>query len=124
MKKGSLYYHFSGKEELMKAVLEAGRRQFQDQVLEIAYEEDRPPHERMELLFERVEADYLTIEGGCIMGNIGLETVHTVPAFRPVIRGFFRTGSQRLSRSSKRVSMRRKPCAGPSRAWRRSKARS
>lgn len=89
MKKGSLYYHFSGKEELMKAVLEAGRHQFANQILEIAYEEDRPPRERMELLFERVEADYLTIEGGCIMGNIGLETVHTVPAFRPVIRRFF-----------------------------------
>lgn len=89
MKKGSLYYHFSGKEELMKAVLEAGRRQFEEHILEIAYQEDRPPRERMELLFERVEADYLTIEGGCIMGNIGLETVHTVPAFRPVIRGFF-----------------------------------
>jgi hypothetical protein len=34
-----------------------------------------------------VEPDYLTLDGGCIMGR--LETAHTVSAFDPIIRRFF-----------------------------------
>lgn len=87
--KGSLYHHFSGKQALMEAVLQSGRQAFREDILAHAHDRTQSPRDRMQTLFEQVKAHYLTDEGGCIMGNIGLETSTTMPSFRAIICGFF-----------------------------------
>jgi len=86
--KGSIYHYFSGKKDLMLQVLTYYRETFRENVLMIAYDVNIPYKERIRRIFEVIELNYLD-EDGCIMGNIGLETTHTVNGFNDIIKGFF-----------------------------------
>lgn len=87
--KGSIYHHFDSKESLMKEVLLDGHEMVKREVLNIAYDNSLSPEKRMKMMFDRIQETYLNDEGGCIMGNIGLETSYTMPELRSVIKVFF-----------------------------------
>ena len=87
--KGSIYHYFDSKETLMKEVLVSGHNMIKNEVLRVAYNDKVPPKKRMATMFDLIQNTYLNDEGGCIMGNIGLETSYTMPEFRKIIKLFF-----------------------------------
>lgn len=87
--KGSIYHYFDSKEDLMKEVLTSGHGKVKSEVLSVAYHDSVSPKKRMAAIFDLIQNTYLKDEGGCIMGNIGLETSYTMPQFRNIIQGFF-----------------------------------
>jgi len=88
--KGSLYHYFSSKEDMAQAVLRHVDRHFQDNVFPLGKDKTRPPKERLEAL-SRLTLDYfIGRKDGCLMGNIALEAINTTPAFRPIIKKYFK----------------------------------
>lgn len=89
MLKGSLYHHFSSKEDLMQQVLLAGHEKFSREVLQLAYHEQTPPRQRLEQMLALLDQFYFDQQGGCLMGLVGMETATRQPAFIRTIKDFF-----------------------------------
>ncbi len=87
--KGSMYHYFTSKEDLMKQVLEKAHLTFKEQVFSIAFHTERPPKESLQVMLEKMEQYFFQGAGGCLMGNIGLETAATPTSFTIVIHSFF-----------------------------------
>ncbi len=87
--KGSFYHYFSGKEALMKEVLEAVHSYFKAKVFVIAYDESLSPRERLEKMLAKQIKVACATEGGCLMGNMAIETALVTDEFRPAMRAFF-----------------------------------
>jgi len=88
--KGSIYHHFKGKEDLMKAVMIYVHKFFKDQVFIHAYDRNLTPKERLTKMNSVAEHVFLGPEGGDLMGNVGLETAHVNPEFSGMIQIFFK----------------------------------
>ncbi len=87
--KGSFYYYFSSKEALMKAILEGSLAYVTSHVFSIAYDNSLLPPQRLAKLFEAQEFLFLQYNGGCIFGNMALETALVVPEFKAAMNTFF-----------------------------------
>jgi len=87
--KGSLYHYFSSKEDMALAVLRYVDSQFQDTIFPIAYEDDLPPAKRLNKIADATAEYFLSRQDGCLMGNLALEAINTVPEFRPLIQHYF-----------------------------------
>ncbi|WP_428664445.1 TetR/AcrR family transcriptional regulator [Runella sp.] len=87
--KGSFYHYFSGKEALMKEVLEAVHTYFKTKVFVIAYDESLLPRQRLEKMLAKQIRVACSTEGGCLMGNMAIETALVTDEFRPAMRAFF-----------------------------------
>lgn len=87
--KGSIYYYFPSKEVLMKEVLKTAHHYFKVKVFDIAYQTDKPAHERLQQMLKNIEAIFVDNETNCIMGNIGVETARLIPEFSELIQDFF-----------------------------------
>lgn len=87
--KGSLYHHFSSKEELMKEVLNFLRNYFNEKVFSIAYNKNLNIEKRLERLSRKSEEHFMEGVGGCFMSLIGNESVTTNKEFNEIITGFF-----------------------------------
>lgn len=87
--KGSIYHYFSSKEVLMREVLQYLHDYYNREVFVIAYESDLTGKHKLERLSEISEHIFLQESGGCLMANIGLETVNVVPEFSQMIKKFF-----------------------------------
>lgn len=87
--KGSIYHHFSSKEQLMKAVIVYVHQYFKDNIFIYAYDESLKPMERLQNMFKKSEKMYLSDEGGDLLGNVGVETAWIIPEFSNLIREFF-----------------------------------
>jgi AcrR family transcriptional regulator len=72
---GSLYHFFSGKEELLLAVLERYKEMLWPMVIAPAFERERDPLERIFAILEgyRQGLLYTVFTGGCPIGNLALE---------------------------------------------------
>ena len=87
--KGSLYHHFSSKEELMKEVLNFLRNYFNEKVFSIAYNEQLTLKKRLERLSRKSEEHFMEGVGGCFMSLIGNECITINSEFNEIIKGFF-----------------------------------
>lgn len=87
--KGSLYHHFTSKDELMKEVLLYLKDYFANKVFALAYNEKLNLEKRLERLARKSEEQFLEGPGGCFMAMIGTETVISIPKFNEIIQGFF-----------------------------------
>lgn len=87
--KGSFYYYFSSKELLMRSILEYSLAFVQKNLFSIAYDEALSYEERLEKLFEMQKNMLLGNEGGCLFGNMTLETAMVVPEFKESLKAFF-----------------------------------
>ena len=87
--KGSIYYHFSSKEELMLQVLISDYEYTKDNVYSLAYLEQLPCNERLMQILQAMENYYFDAPGGCLMAKIGLESAQVMPEFTKVIKVFF-----------------------------------
>ena len=86
VKKGSFYYFFASKRELMLAALEQQWQMGHDHVIRVAFDPNRPPLERIERLLDMVaqlETSNKAREGrvlGCPFGNLATEVGSSEPA--------------------------------------------
>jgi len=87
--KGSIYHHFSSKQELMHEVLNSGHAYGRLGLLPIAYNDSIPPIKRLERFLNSMDEDELIEGGGCIMGNSALELSKLSPQANQLIEKFF-----------------------------------
>ncbi len=89
IKKGTLYYYFSGKEELGLAVLERDREDFLKFIDTYLSESD--PLKSLEQFFKAAFKKHKDtgFVGGCLWGNTALEMSDTNPVYRKVVETFF-----------------------------------
>ncbi|MFD3003897.1 TetR/AcrR family transcriptional regulator [Pontibacter toksunensis] len=87
--KGSIYYYFPSKEELMRQVLISDHEYMKSNVYALAYVDHLPYRERLNQVLLALESCFFDAPGGCLMANIGLEAAQVVPGFSQVIRVFF-----------------------------------
>ncbi|OJJ18646.1 hypothetical protein BKI52_23850 [marine bacterium AO1-C] len=89
IKQSLFYYYFESKEHLLEEILKAVHGYFARKVFNLAYQEEKSVHQRLEEMVEITREVFMRAEGGCIMANTVLEMVQEQPQFIPVIRGFF-----------------------------------
>ena len=89
LQKGSFYYHFKSKEELMQAVLQMVHSYYNKKVFSIAYEEDLSGEERFIKLFKKQEPIITQDLAGCLFGNMTLESISSKMEFKNFLKAFF-----------------------------------
>lgn len=87
--KGSLYHHFKNKEELAIHAIEKVHQFFHDEIFSIAYDTSLSSAERFKSMILKTETFFLSRDGGCLMGNLALEIIDTVPGFREGLQRYF-----------------------------------
>ena len=87
--KGSIYHHFPSKEVLALAVMGYVQAYFSEHVFCHAYAKDLSPQRKLKLLIKASEAYFLGSKGGCLMGNLALETIDVLPQFGKAIKHYF-----------------------------------
>lgn len=87
--KGSLYHYYSGKEALMKAVIEYMHRYYQKTSFKVKYNETMSGKQKLETLAKFAEEQFFASESGCIFGNLALETFGNEDALAALVKLFF-----------------------------------
>lgn len=87
--KGSIYYYFPSKEELMKQVLISDHEKIKSIVFSLAYGKQLSFKDSLDRIMQALESCYFDEPGGCLMANIGLESAQENPEFVQIIRHFF-----------------------------------
>lgn len=87
--KGLFYHYFKNKNEMMREALEEVKSAFNQHVFSKAYRDDLFVGDRAKEMAESCMKIFSFDAGGCLMGNTLLETVHSVPEFKPILIGFF-----------------------------------
>lgn len=96
--KGSLYHHFSSKEDLARAVMAHVHQRFTAEIFCWADDGALSAEDRLERMTAATEAYFLAGSGGCVMGNIALEAIDSVPEFGPALRAYFADWTAALAR--------------------------
>ncbi len=89
LQKGSFYYHFKSKEELMQAALEMVHEYYNKKVFSIAYEKGLSGEERFVKLFKKQKPIITQDLAGCLFGNMTLESISNQMEFKTVLKAFF-----------------------------------
>jgi TetR/AcrR family transcriptional regulator, transcriptional repressor for nem operon len=97
LQKGSFYHYFASKEALLLAILDNVENQLQTEVFPLAYQTGIPARERMDGLLRKVSKTLLMKEGGCIVGNLVIETALTIPVFAQKLKGILDAWQQALA---------------------------
>lgn len=95
--KGSFYHYFSSKEVLMKEVLQYANGVNEKYLFSIAYDETKPPRQRLKLLLDTLFSGITQSEGGCLMGNTVLETALVTEEFKEPLRIHFNNAMDGLA---------------------------
>lgn len=85
----NFYYYFTDKENLMEETLKFVHEFFLENAIKKAYDESLSPEERLDKMLNKLEKIFLSSEGGCIMGNIALETAYTIPKLTEIVKIYF-----------------------------------
>ncbi len=88
--KGSLYHHFKGKEDLMKAVISSIHEWYKREIFTIKDEKQFTTDQKVQALIQASEEIFFNRRGGNFMTNIAMETLNVVPEFTTMFRAFFR----------------------------------
>jgi TetR/AcrR family transcriptional regulator, transcriptional repressor for nem operon len=90
LKKGSFYYHYPSKEDLLVAVLQFANEHFERVVFPLASAVVLSPRTRVWQMFKQQQLFYGEMQSGCLMGNLALEVGGSPKLpFLPEIRRFF-----------------------------------
>jgi len=87
--KSGLYHYFSSKEELMNEVLLYVHELSHDGLFSYLQNQKFDSKQRIEKFLEKLKVVHLRQTGGCIFGNIILETANNNDNFSEVIQGYF-----------------------------------
>lgn len=85
----NFYYHFNDKEHLMEEILKYVHNVFLEKAINIAYEDSIQPKERLDKMLKKLSKLFFGSDGGCLMGNIALETSTANLKFLEVVKQFF-----------------------------------
>jgi TetR/AcrR family transcriptional regulator, transcriptional repressor for nem operon len=89
LQKGSFYHYFASKDELMQAVLLAVRGHYRKKIFSIIEEVQTPVKERLMRIWAEQKATLSQQNGGCLFGNMALETANVTASFKTQLRAFF-----------------------------------
>jgi TetR/AcrR family transcriptional regulator, transcriptional repressor for nem operon len=89
LQKGSFYHYFESKEVLMREVLQNTLTYLEKEIFPIADSTKLSPREKMESIIKKFSKAILMKEGGCIIGNMTMETALTVNEFKPILKQIF-----------------------------------
>jgi len=95
--KSGLYHYFSSKEELMNEVLLYVHELSKNGLFSYLRNQDLNMIERIDKFLEILKVVHLRQTGGCIFGNIILETASSNDNFTEVIQGYFNEYKQALT---------------------------
>lgn len=87
--KGSLYHHFSGKEELALAALEQVHQHYRERIFSIIADEPAPSPQTLAAFNAAVEEFFQRHPHGCLLANLSLEGGSAAGPFQARIRLFF-----------------------------------
>lgn len=87
--KGSLYHHFSGKEELALAALAQVHAYYRDNIFSLVLERPAPAADDLARLNHAVEAFFVRHPYGCLLANLSLEIGGAFEVFKAPIVSFF-----------------------------------
>jgi AcrR family transcriptional regulator len=87
--KGSLYYHFAGKEDLAIEVMDRVHRFFVDHVFSQINRAERPGAAELRAFNAAVEEFFVAHPDGCLLANLSLEAPSNRDLFDRPIRRFF-----------------------------------
>ncbi|WP_103068441.1 TetR/AcrR family transcriptional regulator [Aquimarina sediminis] len=99
IQKSHFYYYFSNKEELIKEVLATVHSYFNYNFFKITDNSVLNISQKLEQLKLLLDKLFKASDGGCIMANTALETIHLDPIYKKEIQLFFHdfiTGLQKL----------------------------
>ena len=87
--KGSIYHHFESKEELGLECLKYIHEYFSANIFSIAYLHHYTDAEKLKRFTDGIEQYFLKSEGGCLLGNLILQSSNNMPAFKAEIKSYF-----------------------------------
>lgn len=87
--KGSLYYHFSGKEALALAAMDQVHEYFREHIFRLILGVNAPGANELRAFNDAVEAFFTTHPDGCLLANLSLEMGVQNESFTQRIRQFF-----------------------------------
>jgi TetR/AcrR family transcriptional regulator, lmrAB and yxaGH operons repressor len=87
--KGSIYHHFKSKEEIGIESLKYIHNYFKENIFAISYRSDLTDKEKIKLFIKKVDDYFLHSPGGCLLGNLALETSTLNLEFKEEIRSYF-----------------------------------
>ncbi|MBQ0733178.1 TetR/AcrR family transcriptional regulator [Aquimarina celericrescens] len=99
IQKSHFYYYFNNKEELIKEVLSTVYSYFNYNLFKIIDSTSLPLQEKIIKMKQLMKKIFQVSDGGCIMANTALETIHLNPIYKKEIQLFFSDfiiGLQRL----------------------------
>lgn len=95
--KGSLYYHFKSKDEILFAAVDMVESHFQDAIYAASRDESLSEKERLEQILDRTE-DYFLEHRACIIAHLAVEAIVEVPDFQDRIQAFLTRWADALVR--------------------------
>ncbi|RXJ97422.1 hypothetical protein CRV00_00885 [Malaciobacter molluscorum] len=87
--KGSIYHHFKSKDEIGLESLKYIHEYFKNDIYSIAYQSDLSAKEKLKLFVKKVDNYFVNSEGGCLLGNLALETSLQNEVFADEIKSYF-----------------------------------
>jgi AcrR family transcriptional regulator len=87
--KGSLYHHFSGKEELALAALEQVHQYYREHIFALILDADRPGPAELQAFNGAIEAFFARHPHGCLLANLSMEGGQAAEPFGRAIGRFF-----------------------------------
>lgn len=87
--KSGLYHYFSNKEELLAEVLRWVHSLAKNDSFKTLRNTEIPEKDRLKKLLKTLRRIHIEEQGGCIFGNISLETASQNEVFRKIIRVYF-----------------------------------
>ncbi len=87
--KGSIYHHFKSKEEIGLESLKYIHKYFEDNIYNIAYQDDLNQKIKIQKFIQKIDDYFLNSDGGCLLGNLALEISNENVLFKNEIREYF-----------------------------------
>lgn len=87
--KGAFYYYYNNKEQLLMDILQAIHQQLIGYLDPIANDQSLSIAERFATMHSKAVQYFSIGEIGCLMAIISIESLHTLPEAKPLIRNFF-----------------------------------
>ena len=87
--KGSIYHHFKSKDEIGLESLKYIHNYFAEFIFSIAFRSDLSDKQKIELIVKKTDEYFLQSEGGCLLGNLALESSTLNLDFKEEIKAYF-----------------------------------
>ncbi|WP_440465635.1 TetR/AcrR family transcriptional regulator [Pseudomonas sp. YH-1] len=86
--KASFYHHYPNKESLLRDVLETTHQKLKQSLFAIAYDDSKPPVERMTVLGKKAKKLFQDDTIGCLMGVVAVDASYANTDLMEPIRAF------------------------------------